>query len=100
MHPDMGISGVVGQSRYFVGNRALADSITRKAGDEPWQLSHPVLFGWDGHVRGGVSFGDRLRPDAKALCNALRARGVRTVLLSGDCRATTEDAERAIGADE
>src|SRR4051794_31050708 len=76
-HPGMGISGVVGQTRYFIGNRALAQSMAAPAGDSPDR----VLFGWEGQVHGSLSFGDRLRPGAKALCDELRARGIRTVLL-------------------
>ncbi len=43
-----------------------------------------VYFGWDGAIRGALLFGDRIRPEAAGLCAALRARGIRTVLLSGD----------------
>lgn len=60
----------------------------------------PVSFGWGGAVRGGLTFGDRIREDARPLCERLRARGIRTVLLSGDCAGETEAVWRAIGADE
>jgi P-type E1-E2 ATPase len=59
-----------------------------------------VYFGWDGQVRGTMCFGDRIRPEASQLCSALRERGIRTVLLSGDCAATTEYTAREIGAGE
>jgi P-type Cu2+ transporter len=91
-HPGKGITGVVGGAAYFVGNRQLA-------GDSE-SFPHPVLFGWGGEVRGGLSFGDPVRPDAPALCAALRSRGIRTVLLSGDCHATTRAVAETIGADE
>jgi cation transport ATPase len=58
-----------------------------------------AYFGWDGAVKGAMAFGDRVRPDAAALCANLRRRGVRTVLLSGDARAATEAIAAAIGAD-
>jgi heavy metal translocating P-type ATPase len=91
-HPGQGLTGEIGGTAYFIGNRKLA-------GDSS-VFPHPVLFGWDDEVRGGLSFGDRVRPDAAPLCAALRARGIRTVLLSGDCRAATEAVAAAIGADE
>jgi heavy metal translocating P-type ATPase len=94
LHPGMGISGVVNGSRYFIGNRALAESLTAE------KIDRPHMFGWDGMVRGDLSFGDLVRPEAPALCSALQERGIRTVLLSGDCRATTEAVARAIGAGE
>lgn len=92
-HPGQGITGTVDGTTYFIGNRKLA-------GDSDAFPQHSVLFGWDGAVRGGLSFGDPIRPEARSLCDALRARGIRTVLLSGDCAATTESVARAIGADE
>jgi heavy metal translocating P-type ATPase len=97
-HPGMGISGVVNGARYFIGNRALAELLCGAGLSLPNQTTH--LFGWDSAVRGGLSFGDRVRGDAPALCSALRARGIRTILLSGDSRSATEAVAAAIGADE
>jgi len=59
-----------------------------------------VYFGWDGAVRGALSFGDRVRPGAAELCADLRRRGIRTMLLSGDTRSTTAETAATIGADE
>ena len=95
IHPGLGISGAVEGQRYFVGNRGLAERIT---GQE--QPSDRIYFGWDAQVKGSLVFGDRVRADAAGLCADLRRRGVRTLLLSGDARAETEGAARAIGADE
>jgi cation transport ATPase len=58
-----------------------------------------AYFGWDGAVRGVMTFGDRIRPDAAELCENLRRRGVRTLLLSGDSTAATSSTAEAIGAD-
>ena len=59
-----------------------------------------VWFGWDGAIKGSMAFGDRVRPDAAALCANLRRRGVRTMLLSGDSAAPTEFTAHEIGADD
>jgi P-type E1-E2 ATPase len=53
----------------------------------------------DGTCAGALAFGDRPRPEATAVIAELRARGVRTVLLSGDAIATTERIARAVGVD-
>ncbi len=90
LHPGMGISGTVAGTRYFIGSARLAGV----AGGEG------VYFGWDGEVRGSIRLGDRVRPDAAALCGALRARGIRTMLLSGDSQAATEAVAKAIGCDQ
>jgi P-type E1-E2 ATPase len=47
-----------------------------------------------------MAFGDRIRPEASALCAGLRQRGIRSVLLSGDTRSMTEATAMAIGADD
>ncbi len=132
-HPSMGISGVVGATRYFIGSERLFDQSRDRKGAETrstqtdleqtgWQAEAPapqehtkvgqtlssvnpggrtvVWFGWDGAIKGSLTFGDRIRPDAAALCADLRKRGVRTMLLSGDSPAPTAFTARAIGADD
>jgi heavy metal translocating P-type ATPase len=98
VYTGMGISGVIGGIRYFVGNSRLAAVFAKNAGPE--SCDTPVYFGWDGEVRGGMSFGDRVRPDAASLCAGLRRRGIRTMLLSGDSAEATAAIAREIGADE
>jgi P-type E1-E2 ATPase len=92
-HPGQGLTGTIGETDYFIGNRQLA-------ADSQAFPQYSVLFGWNREVRGGLSFGDPVRPDASALCAALRARGVRTILLSGDSPATTQAVAEAIGSDD
>ena len=125
VHPGMGISGVVGGVRYFIGNRkllSLADlgdspggagfslrgasappdgraSIAEHTASGP-DSGTTVYFGWDGEAKGAMTFGDRIRPDAAELCRNLRQRGVRTLLLSGDCVSATASVAAAIGAGE
>ena len=113
-HPGMGISGVVGVTRYFIGSRGLFEGGWQAKAPAP-QERHKVgqtlssvnpdgrtmvWFGWDGGIKGSMAFGDRVRPDAAALCANLRRRGVRTMLLSGDSPAPTEFTAREIGADD
>ncbi len=90
--------------RYFLGNRQLVEAYVRASGFAcqprlPELDGTVVYFGWDGAVRGALAFGDPIRPEAVGLCAALRARGIRTVLLSGDARVATARAANAIGAD-
>jgi heavy metal translocating P-type ATPase len=100
IHPGMGISGTVQGAVYFAGSRRLVESLAGAVGDLPRVRGTAAYFGWDGVVKGAMEFGDRVRPDAAALCAALRKRGVRTMLLSGDTREATEATAAAIGADE
>ncbi len=108
VRPGRGLLGTVAGRRVVVGNRRLL-------GEEGVSLS-PVLQqlsqGWeaagltvafaavDGVSVGALAFGDRPRGEAAAVIAELRARGVRTVLLSGDAAATTERIALAVGVDE
>jgi cation transport ATPase len=108
LHAGMGISGVVGVTRYFIGSRGLFEGGEHGPGEDRL-LTRAALtgdgrtmvwFGWDGAIKGSMAFGDRVRPDAAALCANLRRRGVRTMLLSGDSAAPTEFTAHEIGADD
>jgi len=103
LHPGMGISGTVSGTPYFLGNRKLVETIAGEFTDVyPLAASaHTIAyFGWDNQLRGALAFGDRIRPEAIELCAGLRRRGIRTMLLSGDSRATTESTATAIGASD
>jgi heavy metal translocating P-type ATPase len=95
-----GITGTVDGTLYFLGNRALVEQLSAKSAEPPNLEGSVVYFGWDGDVRGALSFGDRVRPEAAALCADLRRRGIRTMLLSGDGRDATAAIAGQIGADE
>ena len=102
-----GLLGTVAGHRVAVGNRKLM-------AEEGVALT-PVLAtlaqGWeaegltvafaavDGASTGALAFGDRPREEAAAVIAELRARGIHTVLMSGDAAATTERIARAVGVD-
>ena len=100
IHAGRGITGSVNGTQYFLGNRALVDQLGAVCTELPELAGTVVYFGWDGEVRGALSFGDRVRPEAAALCADLRRRGIRTILLSGDTRGATAAVAAQIGADE
>ncbi|HTS27617.1 MAG TPA: copper-translocating P-type ATPase [Bryobacteraceae bacterium] len=97
VHKGLGIAGTVNGIRYFLGNRQF----TAPAGNCSFHLTRgtTVYFGWGETIRGAMAFGDRIRPEAAALCGVLRNRGIRTIMLSGDCPATTEETAREIGVE-
>ncbi len=57
----------------------------------------PVFVSLDGQVRGVAGIGDRLRADARETVAALRARGVRVRILSGDHPGIVARAARELG---
>jgi P-type Cu+ transporter len=59
-----------------------------------------VLAGWDGHARGAVAVADAVKPSAAAAVAALRALGLRTVLLTGDSEAAGQAVAAQAGISE
>jgi heavy metal translocating P-type ATPase len=102
-----GLLGTVANHQVAVGNRKLmaearvALSPVLEALAVGWETEGlTVAFAAvDGACAGALAFGDRPRVEAAAVIAELRARGVRTVLLSGDAAATTERIARAVGVD-
>ncbi len=100
----IGIRGNVGGRRIWAGNRRLAGELPAALAGQAslWeQHGYTVTFyGCDGAVHGALSFGDRIKPEAADLMATLRARGMRTLILSGDAPATTAWVATRIGADD
>ena len=102
-----GLLGTVTGRRVVVGNRTLLAEeglslpAALAARAEGWEVEGlTVAFAAvDGVFAGAMAFGDRPRDEAVAVITELRARGIRTVLLSGDAPATTERIARAVGVD-
>ena len=103
-----GLLGTVAGHRVAVGNRRLlaVEGVALPAGLEAmaaaWEAEGlTVAFAAvDGVSVGAMAFGDQPRAEAAAVIAELRARGVRTLLLSGDAPATTERIARLVGVDE
>ena len=106
--PGLGLAGQVDGCRVVVGNRQLME----QEGSEPtpamtalasrWQAEGlTVVFGAvDGEPSGALALGDAPRKEAAGLVAALKARGIRTILLSGDARSTTLHMGQRLGVDE
>lgn len=91
--PGVGIEGWMGSEHV---------SIHRGAAHPEWERSgYTVVEVFVNSVAAGVlAFGDRIRPEMPALVESLRARGIRTALLSGDSRETTAIVAAQLGVDE
>ncbi|HYW49117.1 MAG TPA: cation-translocating P-type ATPase [Gemmatimonadaceae bacterium] len=96
-----GISGVVDGREILIGSprfiaaqlpHAIVPQEMVNAGDLT-----PVLVAIDGQVVARARFADVIRPDAAASLATLRARGWRTMLLSGDAAAVTDRVGRELG---
>jgi len=103
-HPGAGVSGRVAGHEVAAGTEALMSRIGARPGAAPDPDAAPAatwaLVAVDGEVRAAIAFADALREASPAAVAALRARGLHTVLLTGDNEDSAREAARAAGVDE
>jgi P-type Cu2+ transporter len=97
-----GVEGRVNGRRYRFGRPAWAAEMC--AGPVPYGIDaiageSVALLAGEGGAIAAMRFGDRLRPDARALVAALRAMRIRVFVVSGDRAATVRHVADAVGAD-
>ncbi len=99
--PGLGLEGRVGTQRLRIGQAefvcALSGSPLPAMPDEPGQW---LLLGDDSAALAWFVLDDRLRDDAPALLAACKARGWRTLLLSGDSSPMVASVAAELGIDE
>ncbi|MEW6128583.1 MAG: cation-translocating P-type ATPase [Acidobacteriota bacterium] len=108
IHKGLGITGKISNKRIFIGNRKLAESEARLSGSQflesanQWERQGRTVafFGWQGAIKGVLAFGDQVKPEARQVVNDLRARGIKTLIVSGDAQDTTAWITKQVGADE
>ena len=103
-----GVRGLIGGAEVLVGNEALmcesgvglaaadvarAESLRARGGTVAWVAI-------DGEPAGLVAVADPIKPHAAADLRALRAAGLRIVMLTGDGETTARAAARDLGIDE
>ena len=105
--PGKGIVGRVDGRRIAVGNEALLSSLgidgaalAAEAEARRRMGQGVMLVAIDGAAAGLVAVADRVKDGAKAAIGALRAAGLRIVMLTGDNRATAEAVGRELGIAE
>jgi Cu+-exporting ATPase len=101
----MGVKGRVGSQEIFIGNRKLmgwqnleiSAALERRALEAETRGVTAVFAAWDGKVQSLLLFGDSLRKGIREMVESLHARGIKTWVVSGDSRATTESVSRQSG---
>jgi len=105
--PGKGAHGVVDAHRVALGNAALMAML----GIDPAPLAEQadvlrrdgagvMLAAVDGRLAGLLAVADPLKPRARDAGAALKADGIRIVMLTGDSRMTAEAVARRLGIDE
>lgn len=106
-HPGRGVEGVVHGVKVRVGSRrwmedeGLTPTALGIAAISAEAVGRTVVYvAWDGHVRGMISLADTVKSDSAAAVAALKALGLRVVMLTGDTRAAAHVVANEVGIDE
>ncbi|MFB9902758.1 copper-translocating P-type ATPase [Allokutzneria oryzae] len=99
-----GVEALVGDVRVAVGGPALL----RERGLEPlpetaeWSRRGATVLHvlTDGEVAGAIALADEVRPESREAVEALRAKGIRVVMITGDARPVAEAVAAELGVDE
>lgn len=101
-----GLSGKAEGHEVAVGNERLAATFGAAAEDIAALANRLGTGGTlalvfvDGQLSAGIRFSDQVRPDAGAAIAALKARGLRTAMLTGDNEPTAQMVGSEVGIDD
>jgi len=97
--PGHGLQVVVDGQEILVGNAKLMEKFNVGHGSAP-ETGTVVHIAVDKAYAGYILIADAIKADAKAAIAGLKARGIRTIMLTGDSRAVGEAVAHEIGIDE
>lgn len=80
-------------NNYTAGSFAVAAALTSDDSHNVYVLRNNELLGW-------IDLQDELRPESKAVVQYLHAKGIKTILLSGDRWGKTKELADGLGIDE
>lgn len=78
---------------YSAGSHATVAGLTKDASHNIYITRNQVLLGW-------IDLSDEIRPEAKQVISLLHAKGIKTILLSGDRKEKCEQVAGVLGIDE
>ena len=105
--PGLGLTGVINENRITLGNAALmmseAVDITeaRETLNKMATLARtPLLLAVNGKLAAVIGIADTVRPESNRVLKALRALGIKTLMISGDNKKTAQKIADELGIDE
>ncbi|MBU3735642.1 MAG: cadmium-translocating P-type ATPase, partial [Methylobacterium sp.] len=102
-HPGKGVSGSIDGRRYTLGNSALRPELAAQYRLQQLALPPGASVVWladQDSVLAAFVLADTPRPQAKSLVQALRGRGMRVSILSGDDAGAVSHHAAALGVDD
>lgn len=79
-------------NQYTAGSFKTAMQLTHDASHNVYIIRNNELLGW-------IDVADEIRPESKTVISALKAKGIRTILLSGDQKDKCEKTGKELGID-
>ncbi|MGA8153036.1 MAG: heavy metal translocating P-type ATPase [Terriglobales bacterium] len=89
-----------GNEKFLTELRADGQAMARQADDLRRAGQTLIFVVVDGRVAGLIGIADPVKPSTPAALRALRAAGLRIVMLTGDSRSTAEAVARSLGIEE
>lgn len=95
-HAGRGVSGTIDGRKMLLGNaRLFAEN-----GLDTGTFQRPVMLAVDGKLVGSLSIDDPIKASTPAALQALRADGVRVIMMTGDSKRTAEAVAKQLGIEE
>lgn len=105
--PGMGLTGVINSSRIALGNAALMMNEAVDISEAKETLNKmtslartPLLLAVNGKLAAVIGIADMVRPESNRVLKALRALGIKTLMISGDNKKTAQKIADELGIDE
>lgn len=105
--PGLGLTGVINSSRIALGNAALMMSESVDISEAKETLNKmtslartPLLLAINGKLAAVIGIADMVRPESNRVLKALRALGIKTLMISGDNKKTAQKIADELGIDE
>jgi Cu+-exporting ATPase len=97
-----GVTGTVEDRAVSIGNATFTGAVAEASRAEPLRAEGQtvVFVAVDGKVAGLLGVADPIKASAPDTLRALRAEGLRIVMLTGDSRTTAQAVARKLGIDE
>ncbi|WET70870.1 heavy metal translocating P-type ATPase [Sphingobacterium sp.] len=96
-----GLLATVNGKHTLAGNSKLLDKFDISYPADLRQMAYSiVLLAIKGQYAGYITVADRIKPNAKAVIQAMHAQGLYTVMLSGDKTAVVDDVAKELGLDK
>ena len=95
-----GIRAKIGKKEVLCGNRELLEMYGLEASSLKMENATEVFVVYDGNLAGYILIADSLKNDSKDAIKNLKAKGIRTIMLTGDAKESAEAVASEVGVEE